>query len=40
MQRKGLYEMDQNRVGIGYVFKNMMTIGLVVSVMYHFMMRG
>ena len=33
MQRKAMYYGEQNHVGIGYVLKNMMTIGMK-SIMY------
>ena len=39
MQRRGEYQYGQDRVSFGYVFRNMMTIGLVVAVMYHFIVK-
>lgn len=39
MQRKVAYKYEEERVGVGYVLKNMMTIGLVVAVMFHFIIK-
>lgn len=39
MQRKVEYKYEEERVSVGYVLRNMMTIGLVVAVMYHFIVK-
>ncbi len=39
MQRKVDYKYEENRMSFGYIIKNMMTIGLVVAVMFHFIMK-
>ena len=39
MQRRGEYQYGQERVSFGDVLRNMMTIGLVVAVMYHFIVK-
>lgn len=39
MQRREMYKYEEERVGVGYVLRNMMTIGLVVDVMYHFIVK-
>ena len=31
--------IEEERVSVGYVLRNMMTIGLVVAVMYHFIVK-
>lgn len=36
MKRKIEYQNEEERVSIGYVLRNLMTIGLVVAVMFHF----
>lgn len=36
MKRKVEYKYGEERVSIGYVLRNLMTIGLVVAVMFHF----
>ena len=39
MQRKVEYKYEEERVSVGYVLRNMMTIGLVVAVMFHFIIQ-
>lgn len=39
MQRRVEYKYEEERVGVGYVLRNIMTISLVVAVMYHFIVK-
>ena len=39
MQRKVEYKYQEERMSVGYIFKNMVTIGLVVAVMFHFIIQ-
>lgn len=39
MQRKVEYKYEEERVSVAYVLRNMMTIGLVVAVMFHFIIQ-
>jgi len=39
MQRKVEYKYEEERMSVGYIFKNMVTIGLVVAVMFHFIIQ-
>ena len=39
MQRKVEYKYEEERVSVGYVLRNMMTIVLVVAVMFHFIIQ-
>lgn len=39
MQRKVEYKYEEERVSVGDVLRNMMTIGLVVAVMFHFIIQ-
>ena len=38
MQRKVEYKYEENRMSVGYIIKNIITIGLVVAVMFHFIL--
>lgn len=39
MQRRKVYKYEEERVSVGYVLRNMITIGLVVAVMFHFIIK-
>lgn len=39
MQRKVEYKYQEERMTAGDIFRNMVTIGLVVAVMFHFVIK-